>query len=117
MKNLILLALVIAIGYKIWNSPQAESVEPLYDYPYIIVYGRDSCGFTQKTIQELRQAGIKFKYMSVDDKPVADVLHSRMKSVGLNTSRYYLPVVDVNNSIRIRPDNKELIADAKSISP
>src|SRR5687768_4495510 len=101
MKNLILWALIIAIGYKGWMHLQAESVEPLYDHPYVVVYGRDSCGFTQKTIQELRRAGIKFEYMRVDDKAVADVLHSRMKSMGLKTSYYLLPVVDVNNSLSI----------------
>lgn len=115
MKKLFLLALVVVIGYKALVPQQRESVKPLYDHSYVVVYGRDSCGFTQSTIKALRQAGIKFEYMNVDDKVVADALHSRMQSMGMDTGYYLLPVVDVNNSLSIRPKNKELIARAGSI--
>ncbi|HEX5056763.1 MAG TPA: glutaredoxin domain-containing protein [Gammaproteobacteria bacterium] len=115
MKKIFLYALIAVIGYKGWVSHQAKEIKPLYDHPYVVVYGRDSCGFTQQTIKDLRQAGIKFEYMKVDDKAVADVLHSRMESMGLDTGYYLLPVVDVNNSLSIRPENKELIARAKSL--
>jgi glutaredoxin len=88
---------------------------PLHDQPYLIVYGRDSCGFTQQTLQELRDAGIAHQYQSVDDREVADVLHARMKQQGLDTGYYLLPVVDLNNTISIRPDNAKLLAQAREL--
>lgn len=116
MKKLIFLILIVACGYKAWGYYQAKNVTPLYEHPYVAVYGRDSCGFTQSTIKALTKSGIKFEYFSVDDKAVAASLHSRMESVGLDTRYYLLPVVDVSNSISIRPENKTLIDRAKSMS-
>lgn len=116
MKNIFFLIVIVCLGYKGWGYYQASNVKPLYENPYLVVYGRDSCGFTQNTIKELNQAGIKFEYKNVEDKSVANVLHSRMRSMKLDTSHYLLPVVDLNNSISIRPDNNDLIGRAKSLS-
>lgn len=116
MKNIIFLVLIAAIGYKGWGYLQASSVKPLYEQPYLVVYGRDTCGYTMRTIKELSNAGVKFQYMNVDNSTVADSLNSRMQSMGIDTRHYYLPVVDLNNSILIRPDNENLINDAKQLS-
>lgn len=116
MKKLIVLLLLLTSAYKAWEYYKISSIKPVYDSPYMIVYGRDSCGFTQSTIKALTKEGIKFHYMSVDDKAVRDSLHERMRSSGMDTSFYYLPVVDLNNSIRIRPKNEELVVNAKSLS-
>lgn len=108
--------MVSILIYKGWGYFKAQTVEPLKSEPYLVVYGRDSCGFTQQTIRELKKASVKFEYLSVDDKSVADSLHFRMESKGINTRRYLLPVVDLNNSFSIRPENKDLVARAKSLS-
>lgn len=114
MKNIIILLLLVVGGYKAWGVLNKPSVEPLHDEPYLAVYGRDSCGFTRQTIRALQQAGIRFEYMSVDDPAVADVLHSRMMAMGLEVRRYLLPVVDLNNAISTRPDNAQLVANARA---
>ena len=111
MKNLTILIVLIAAGYQGWSqfSVLANKPEPLYDEPYVVVYGRNSCGFTQQTLKDLKQSGIPFKYENVDDKYVADLLHSRMRNSGISTHRYNLPVVDVSNSIVIRPKTNSII--------
>src|SRR5262245_20034932 len=110
MKTVLFIALLAAIGYMGWNRLHPPTAKPLYDHPYVVVYGRETCGFTQETINRLKRARIDFEYASVDDKASADELHSRMKLSGLDTSYYLLPVVDVNNSLVIRPENDDLVA-------
>lgn len=116
MKSFIFLILIAVLGYKGWGYYQLQSVEPLHEQPYLVVYGRDGCGYTQSAIKELANAGIQFEYMSVDDRSVADSLHSRMRAMGMDTRSYLLPVVDLNNAISIRPDNQELVSSAKALA-
>ena len=115
MKNLVIVLLMGIAAYKGYELYQAAKVQPLYDHPYVAVYGRDSCGFTQATLKDLKKAGISYHYFSVDDRQVAEVLHQRMQGQGLDTSHYLLPVVDLNNSISVRPDNKKLTVEAKTL--
>jgi len=115
MKKIIALVLIAAAGYKAWGHFTAPKLQPLYDHPYVVVYGRESCGYTQQTINDLKRARIEFEFGDVDDPAVADELHSRMKLAGLDVSYYLLPVVDLNNSISIRPKNRELVGQAKQL--
>ncbi len=116
MKKILILLVLAGAGYQGWKQWQSQSVEPLYNEPYLVVYGRDSCGFTQQTLGQLKAAGVKFRYQSVDDRAVADLLHARMQSKGIDTRRYLLPVVDLNNAISIRPDGGELVGEAKKLA-
>ncbi len=111
MKKLLIMALIVIAGYQGWKhySQDSAKLEPLYEEPYVVVYGRDSCGFTQKTLRELEQAGIPFDYQIVDDQSVANILHSRMEKAGIDTRRYNLPVVDISNNISIRPASAVII--------
>lgn len=105
MKNLIILALLIFAGYQAWErfAPK-DKIAPLESSSYIAVYGRDSCGWTQRTLKELARNGVNYRYFVVDEPRVADLLHSRMNASGISTRRYNLPVVDVNGSLMVRPD-------------
>lgn len=111
MMKLILL-LVIAYGsYELWHrygqsemmTEQKVSVAPLFSEPYVAVYGRDSCGYTQKLLQELKASRVDHHYFVVDEKPIADRLHATMIDQGLDVRRYNLPVVDVSGDLSIRP--------------
>lgn len=113
MRNLILLLALCGGGYKAWEHFSRESNAPLHAEPYLAVYGRDACGYTQATLRDLRQAGIRYQYHSVDEPAVADLLHRRMQNAGLEVRRYLLPVVDLNNRITVHPDNDELVAQAR----
>jgi hypothetical protein len=116
LKNLIILIVLVGASYQGWKYYQAHTIKPLYEQPYLLVYGRDSCGYTQETLQKLRAAKIKHQYLMVDDPTTADVLHGRMEAMGISTRNYLLPVVDLNNTISTRPDNRQLIEQAKSLS-
>ena len=106
-----ILIVLITAGYQGWSqfSALANKPEPLYNEPYVVVYGRNSCGFTQQTLKDLKNSGIPFKYENVDDKYVADLLHSRMRKSGIDTRRYNLPVVDISNSMSVRPNTNSII--------
>lgn len=106
MKILIVVALIALCGYVGWSrfgTPLRGEPEALRESPYVIVYGRDRCGITQAMRSDLQRSGVPFEYKSVDDPGVGDELHPRMEAAGLNTSRYGLPVVDVNGEMIIRP--------------
>ena len=115
MQKLLVITIIIILSYQGWikYSAAAQKSLPLYEDPYIVVYGRNTCGFTQQTIKDLTLAGIPFEYQNIDEKPVADLLHSRMRSSGINTRRYNLPVVDVSNEISIRPKSEVVIKGYK----
>jgi glutaredoxin len=118
MKKIFLLVIVGLAGYQIWGqySYLLSKPEPLYDQAYVVVYGRDSCGFTQQTLKQLKRSGIPFEYENVDDQTVADLLHDRMEKSGISTRRYNLPVVDVNNHLSIRPDSREVVQEYRASS-
>ena len=111
MKNILILSIFIGAGYQGWNtvSRSFANSEPLHEEPYVVVYGRNSCGFTQRTIDDLKAAGIPFEYQIVDDKSVANLLHSRMQQSGIDTRRYNLPVIDVSNHLSVRPETSSII--------
>ncbi|MBA4502537.1 hypothetical protein [Marinobacterium marinum] len=102
--NKIILFAIIAFGsFQLWEKHRGNEIKPLYEEPYVAVYGRDSCSITRKMVADLAASGIKYEYFVVDEKATADVLHSRMEAAGIATRRYDLPVVDTNGSIQVRP--------------
>ncbi len=111
MKNLVIVAVILFGGYEAWKKYNADKapvaqqvkIEPLFDEPYVAVYGRDSCRFTQDLLRELRASGVETHYYIVDEKPIADRLHATMIDQGMDVRRYNLPVVDVSGDLSIRP--------------
>jgi glutaredoxin len=105
MKKFLIAALIILVAYHAWQtfSNRPSRLESLYKEPYVVVYGRDSCSFTQNLLKELRDRDIKYIYENVDDEGVEDKLHPRMEKAGLDTKKYLLPVIEVNGEMFIRP--------------
>ena len=111
------LAALVSIGlFYGYQHYQDSQINPLHHSPYLVVYGRDSCGYTQQTKRKLKAAGVSFEFQSVDDQQIAKQLHARMDSSGIDTRRYLLSVVDLNNHLETRPDNAELITDARALA-
>lgn len=107
MKKLIVLVLIVLGGHQLWQKYENRA-QPDYDTPYVTVYGRDSCGFTQRMLSDLRSKGINYHYFIVDDQKVAERLHQKMEKAGISTRRYNLPVVDVNGALSVRPDFEDV---------
>lgn len=111
MKNLALVMIATAALYALWNMNSAARISGI-DTPagqYVFVYGRDGCGYTRRMRSQLDSAGIRYSYKTIDDRSVADSLHKKMRSAGVNTRRYNLPVVEVNAYILVRPDIGDVI--------
>ena len=112
MKKFLIFTLIAIAGYFLWqkySAVEAPQLEPLYGGYYVVVYGRESCGWTKKYMDDLRTEDIRFVFKSVDDLGNAEELHQRMKIAGLDTSHYLLPVIDVNAHIYIRPEMEKII--------
>lgn len=104
MRNLIAIALLVLGGYQFYNQINLGKVDPEYDHSYVVIYGRNSCGWTNKMRRDLSAQGIDFEYRQIDERIIADNIHQRMRSSGIDTRHYLLPVVEVNGSIQIRPE-------------
>ncbi|MGH1370522.1 MAG: glutaredoxin family protein [Cellvibrionaceae bacterium] len=110
MKNPIIFACLVLGALYFWQNSNLSSSapQPLFTEPYVAVYGRDSCSFTQNTLRKLEQKNIKHQYFVVDSRKVADELHLRMQQSGLDTRRYDLPVVDISGQLIIRPSSEQI---------
>jgi hypothetical protein len=108
--------LVLAIGlYQGWKYiTKPEPLDPLYEKPYIVVYGRDSCGYTQDMKANLDQAGLPYVFEIVDQAEVAEILFKRMKASGMDTASFGLPVVDLSGVISVRPEPSDIISRYRS---
>jgi hypothetical protein len=105
MKFLFSLILIGVIAYFGWqNFVLNKKNEALYEEPCVLVYGRDSCGWTRKYLNDLEAEEIEPIYEIVEEQEVSNELHTRMEKAGLSTRRYGLPVIDVNGQLFIRPD-------------
>ena len=115
MNKILILIFLLATVYQGWKyCTKPEPPEPLYQTPYIIVYGRDACGYSQLMRSNLESARIPYIFEIVDKAEVAKILHKRMEASGIDTSSYYLPVVDLNGRISVRPEPSDIIAGYRS---
>jgi len=116
MKKPILLALLVLATLQVWETfkPSASAPQPLLETPYVVVYGRNSCNITQNMLRTLKNNSINYHYYVVDKPDIAQSLHSRMQTAGLDTSHYNLPVVDVSGKIMIRPAADRVMALRRS---
>ncbi len=98
-----ILAICIAAYFILnWiNNQNTQSPQKLQT-PYIAIYGRDTCSRTNKMKQQLETANIPFHYYNIDNREIADYIHSEMHKVGIK-GKYNLPVVDVNGYISTNP--------------
>jgi len=110
MKDLLIVVLFVFAVFKGWEFMFKGTTTPLYETPYIAVYGRNTCGNTKRMLRDLDKAGVEYKYFIIDQRETADLIHERMRSADLSTRRYTLPVVDVYGSISTNPDSDDVIS-------
>jgi glutaredoxin len=111
MAKIFILIIIISCGFYFWkhHNSEPQKLSPLYEGSYIVVYGRDACGWTTKYRRDLENLNIDYVYKSVDDASAANELEQRMEKAGLDISHYNLPVIDVNANILIRPEMKIIL--------
>lgn len=129
MKKILVIALVAIGGYKAWQTfvptfvelvpsfeqlaPFSEKAEvpPLYEKPYVIVYGRDTCGLTRALRGELVAQNVPHVYKVIDEPSVMNELYPRMTRSGLDIRSFLLPVVDVNARLFISPSSSSVLQE------
>jgi len=79
----------------------------------VVVYGRDTCGYTQQTLAFLRANSVPTAYRNLDEPGVSDEFAARFDHTNLTGSRdrYRLPVVEIAGHASERPDPSELLDD------
>lgn len=101
MRNIIILLMIVGCGYLLYGQYAKPTI--VAGEPYIEVYGRDRCSITTSMRKFLDNKGIPYQYYSIDNRKNADNLHAKMRLAGISTRSYYLPVVDINGKILVRP--------------
>lgn len=104
------IVLSVAVLAAVINKARQPKVNPLYAGPYIIVYGRTTCGLTRSMEKKLEKANLPYLFKPIDDDAVAEEIYPRMSAAGLNTWSFYLPVVDVNGHILLEATVEEIAA-------
>lgn len=113
MSNKVLLAVFLAAaGSWFWTNKRQQlfPLDPLYQKPYIVVYGKAACGYCNALRKDLEARNVAYVWKSVEEQAVLLELGPRMKKAGLETSRFNLPVVDVNAELMIRPESAVVLA-------
>ena len=113
-KPRLLLIAAVALTWGLISNREPEiGPDPGLQSPSIVVYGRETCGYTKQMLASLAAKGIRATFRSVDDAAQADHLHARMEAAGLDTGHYQLPVVDANGQLSIRPAPEAIVEQAK----
>ena len=111
--NKFMLALFLAAaGYGAWGKYHQKlfPLQPLYQKPYIVVYGRESCGNCRALRLGLEEGGVPYVWKLIDKDPARAEAFSRMKQAELDIKNFQLPVVDVNAEILVHPEYPVVIA-------
>jgi hypothetical protein len=102
-------------GYALLGrSREPVALNPVYQLPYVVLYGRETCGICQGVRRSLDAHKIPYVWRIIDDPAVQAQLYPRMEQAGLNTSHFVLPVVDVNAQMMVSPTPERIIAKYRS---
>ncbi len=82
--------------------------------PYIIVYGRKTCGNTTRMMRQLDRAGVGYAFRDIDNGEQNATLNKRMREAGHNTRSYMLPVIEIANKFYINPFPEEVLRTYRS---
>lgn len=112
MKNLVLLLLALVVGYfgyQHFVGQRSKTLEPLYDPPYIVVYGKTTCGWTQKCLRELKAKDIDVIFENIDQSDIQAEIFARIDAAGLDRHRISIPIIDVNGNILIGYEPEKIL--------
>jgi glutaredoxin len=69
------------------------------------VYGADWCPLTTRALNHLKQLGVPFEYINVEEDPAASEWVKRQ-----NNGKELKPTIDIDGVILAEPSNRELEA-------
>jgi glutaredoxin len=76
----------------------------------IVVYGQDTCSYTQHMRDSLSAANVSFTYVNIDEPANRDILYNKFHGTGLaRGGLYLLPVVEVGGRASMRPSPDSVI--------
>ncbi|MEW6077153.1 MAG: hypothetical protein AB1724_05045 [Thermodesulfobacteriota bacterium] len=110
MKKLLFFAAMAVVGYFGYQQFTGNKLEPLYEEPYVILYGNPRCGWCQKMEKGLQDNDIDYIFENMNEQEVQDEVLPRMEKAGLNTMRFNYPIMDVNGRLFMRPDIETVVA-------
>jgi glutaredoxin len=80
--------------------------------PRVVVYGRDSCGYTRSTVVALDVASVPFRYLRTTDPAVRRTLFAKMDAAGIPDGPFKLPVVEIDGTLSMRPAVEDMLEQA-----
>lgn len=83
--------------------------EPLYEMPYVVVYGRTICGWTHKFLKELSNEGIDVIFENIEQQDVKLEIFPRVDQAGYPRNKIGIPIIDVNAHILIGYDREKVL--------
>jgi arsenate reductase-like glutaredoxin family protein len=112
MKNLLVVLVVVGLGYFGYQKFIAEGetkLDALYEMPYIIVYGKTTCGWTQKCLRELKEQNIDVIFENIDKQEIQKEIFPRIDAAGHKRNRISIPIIDVNGHILIGYEPEKIL--------
>ena len=104
MKKLLVLLVLAVGGYFLYQHVQGnseKSLEPLYDEPYVVVYGQKQCKWTQRCLRELKEQGMATIFEDIDRQEVKMEIFPRVDAAGHKRNQIVIPIIDVNGHILV----------------
>lgn len=113
MKKLVVIMLLIGcgyFGYQIFIGKKNAQLDPLYELPYIVVYGKTTCGWTQKCLRELKEKQIEVIFENIDKPEIKQEIFPRIDAAGYKRNQIVIPIIDVNGHILIGYEPEKIMA-------
>ena len=117
-KGFVVLVLVLA-GFGAWRHFSASSAEAATEEVAVLpdgkgtvmVFGRDGCAHTTRTLAFLRENAVPTTYIDIDDPAMQAAFQDRFRNTPVNQGGYRLPIVEINGHPSARPDPSGLLSD------
>jgi glutaredoxin len=94
------------------DAPSADAVAVLPDgRGTVMVFGRDGCGYTRRTLEFLKENAVPTTYIDIDDPAMQAAFQDRFRESPVNQGGYRLPIVEINGHASARPDPSGLLSD------
>ncbi len=112
MNKLVVFLIVLGtgyLGYQQFVGSRSAKLEPLYELPYVVVYGKSTCGWTQKCLRELNIKDIEVIFENIDKSEVQMEIFPRIDAAGIDRNRISIPIIDVNGNILIGYEREKIL--------